>query len=172
MIETFDRDILYGGLLAFSGIFSGMLASLSSTTKTVIDPKHKYSYNFALSFICLMGVWSILPTIILFTLINFKLGIFALVITFVINRILSKFIGKFMLPNFLDVTLFIWSLFIFWVLSAGVMESYEIFPSTWSEDMTTWVSLLICFVFLILISIFLPDSVVNKLRKFLQYEFK
>jgi hypothetical protein len=38
--------------------------------------------------------------------------------------------------------------------------------------MTTWVSLLICFVFLILISIFLPDSVVNKLRKFLQYEFK
>ena len=118
MKKLFDKDILYGGLLAFSGIFSGMVASLSSTTKTVIDPKHKYSYNFALSFICLMGVWSILPTIILFTLINFKLGIFAIVITFVINRILSKFIGKFMLPQFFRCnTLYLVIIYILGVIS-------------------------------------------------------
>ena len=119
-----------------------------------------------------MGVWSIFPTLILFILMDFKIGIVALTITFVIHKVLNKFVGKFMLPDFLDVILFIWSFFIFWILSAVVIEIYEIFPSSWTSDVSIWVSLLICIVFLILIGVGLPDSVVDKLKKFLQYEFK
>jgi len=146
-----------------------MLATLSSTTKDKFYPNEKYSFIPLFQFICLMGVWSIFPTIILLFLIDFKFGIIALIITFVIYKVLKRFVGKFMLPDFFDGILFIWSLFIFWILSFFVIDLYNIFPSSWGEDIRLGVSLLICFLILILLGIFLPNSIVNKLNKILKY---
>ena len=172
-MEEFLNEVPISAILVCcSGIFSGMLAALSSKTKDKIYPNEKYSFIPLFQFICLMGVWSIFPTILLILLIDFKFGIISLIITFIIYKVLSRFEGKFMLPNFIDGILFIWSLFIFWILSFGVLDLYKVFSSSWSEGIKMSVSLLICFVFLLLLSIFLPNSIVNKLKKILKYEFK
>ena len=149
-----------------------MLAALSSKTKDKFYPNEKYSFIPLFQFICLMGVWSIFPTILLFLLIDLKFGIISLIVAFIIYKVLSRFEGKFMLPDFIDGILYIWSLFIFWVFTFGVLDLYKIFSSSWSEGIKMGVSLLICFVFLLLLAVFLPNSIVNKLKKILKYELK
>lgn len=172
MIEFLNEELIYAILISCSGIFSGMLAALSAKTKDKFYPNEKYSFIPLFQFICLMGVWSIFPTIILLLLIDFKFGIVALIISFIIYKMLSRFEGKFMLPNFIVGILFVWSLFIFWILSFVVMDLYEIFSSSWGNDFKMGVSLLICFVVLLLLGVFLPDTIVNKLKKILEYEIK
>ena len=172
MIEFLNEELIYAILISCSGIFSGMLAALSSKTKDKFYPNEKYSFIPLFQFICLMGVWSIFPTILLFLLIDFRFGIISLIVTFIIYKVLSRFEGKFMLPNFIDGILYIWSLLIFWILSFVVLDLYKIFSSSWSEGIKIGVSLLICFVVLLLLAVFLPNSIVNKLKKILKYEFK
>ena len=172
MIEFLNEELIYAILISCSGIFSGMLAALSSKTKDKFYPNEKYSFIPLFQFICLMGVWSIFPTILLFLLIDFRFGIISLIVTFIIYKVLSRFEGKFMLPNFIDGILYIWSLFIFWILSFVVLDLYKIFSSSWSEGIKIGVSLLLCFVVLLLLAVFLPNSIVNKLKKILKYEFK
>ena len=172
MIEFLSEELIYAILISCSGIFSGMLAALSSKTKDKFYPNEKYSFIPLFQFICLLGVWSIFPTILLLLLIDFKFGIISLIVTFIIYKVLSRFEGKFMLPNFIDGILYIWSLLIFWSLSFVVLDLYKIFSSSWSEDIKIGVSLLICFVVLLLLAVFLPNSFVNKLKKILKYEFK
>ena len=77
-----------------------------------------------------------------------------------------------MLPNFIDVILFSWSLIVFWTLTFVTVEVHEKFPLSWSQDVKLGVSAIICIVFLIFLELFLPDSIVNKFKKILEYEFK
>lgn len=172
IIEFLNKGELYFFILCFSGILSGLLAALSKKTKDKLYPKAKYSFVPLFQFICLMGVWSIFPIIVLLLVISLEFAIFTLVVTFVTYKVLSIIVGKFKLPNFIDGILFSWSLVIFWTLTFVTIEIHEMLPFSWSQDFKLGISALICFVFLILLSVFLPNSIVNKLKKILEYEFK
>ena len=172
MIEFLDKGELHFFILCFSGIFSGLLAALSKKTKDKLYSKTKYSFVPLFQFICLMGVWSIFPIIILLLLISVEFAIFTLVVTFVTYKVLSIIVGKFKLPNFIDGILFSWSLIVFWTLTFVTIEVHEKFPLSWSQDLKLGISALISIIFLILLAVLLPNSIINKLKKILEYEFK
>ena len=172
MIEFLDKGELHCFILCFSGIFSGLLAALSNKTKDKFYSENKYSFVPLFQFICLMGIWSIFPTIILLSLISIEFAIFTVVVVFITYKVLSMIVGKFMLPNFIDGILFSWSLIIFWTLTYVTIEINEMFPFSWSDDFKLGISALISIVFLILLAVLLPNSIVNRLKKILDYEFK
>jgi hypothetical protein len=167
-----DLTIVYeGGLYLFSGIFSGLLVALSLRTKNLIDPKNKYSPAPKFGFIILFSCWSIFVSLILFFFINYIIGIAAIISVLLIYTVFKKFIKKFMIPNFLEVALSIWTLLMYSNLIYINIDKYKIFPSIWSEEISVLVSILVSFIILILVTLFLPISFVNKLKKFVQYEY-
>lgn len=172
MIDFLYKDELDVFLICFSGIFCGLLATLSQKAKKKFNLKTQYSLPSLFHFICLIGFWSIFPTIVLILLISIQFAIFTLVAIFITYKVLSMIVGKFMLPNFIDVILFSWSLIVFWTLTFVTVEVHEKFPLSWSQDVKLGVSAIICIVFLIFLELFLPDSIVNKFKKILEYEFK
>ena len=172
MIEFLDKGELHFFILCFSGIFSGLLGTLSQKAKKKFNLETQNSLPSLFQFICLIGIWSIFPTIILLSLISIEFAIFTIVVVFITYKVLSMIVGKFMLPNFIDVMMFSWSLIIFWTLTFVTIEIHEKFPFSWSQDFKLGISALISFVFLILLAFALPDSIVNRLKKILDYEFK
>ena len=143
-------------LLVFSGIFTGILASMSITTKVIKTPLTIKNTNHLLSLYITLGFFSIFGILIL-SIMNFGLihtGLIGIV-SFIIYYFFHKLNLNINFPKFLDVILYFWTLFIFHGLVRGLVYDWK-FISSNSELYSIGITILI------LISILIINFFINK----------
>ena len=103
-------------LLVYSGILTGQLASTSVTSKSIIEKPTEENTNFFLSLFITLSFYSIYGILIFnFIIQGVVSGCILLILSFISYKILNKFISKINFPTFIDIVLYLWTLFFFYI---------------------------------------------------------
>ena len=150
MIDTdFNLNIV---LLTYSGVLTGIIASTSVTSKEIENKSTIENTNLLLSLSITLGFYStigiLVCTIIRFLGRNFNLlNLFSIFILSCLTYLLfNKQIKKLKLPFFLDIILYLWSFFIYFVLVEVIFSFYNFFK----EENETLYSFLFSILFLLI----------------------
>ena len=145
----FDLNIV---LLTYSGVLTGIIASTSVTSKEIENKSTIENTNLLLSLSITLGFYStigiLVCTIIRFLGRNFNLlNLFSIFILSCLTYLLfNKQIKKLKLPFFLDIILYLWSFFIYFVLVEVIFSFYNFFK----EENETLYSFLFSILFLLI----------------------
>jgi len=139
-------------LLIYSGVLTGIIASTSVTSKEIENKSTIENTNLLLSLSITLGFYStigiLVCTIIRFLGRNFNLlNLFSIFILSCLTYLLfNKQIKKLKLPFFLDIILYLWSFFIYFVLVEVIFSFYNFFK----EENETLYSFLFSILFLLI----------------------
>ena len=115
---------LEGVLWAFSAIITGQLASVSVTSKSIIKKPTEENTNFFFSLFITLSFYSIFGILIFsFIIQGVVSGCILLTLSFISYKILNKFISKINFPTFIDILLYLWTLFFFFI-SCSILFDY------------------------------------------------
>ena len=111
-------------LLVYSGILAGQFASTSVTSKTIIERPTEENTNFFFSLFITLSFYSIFGILIFsFIIQGVVSGCILLTLSFISYKILNKFISKINFPTFIDILLYLWTLFFFFI-SCSILFDY------------------------------------------------
>ena len=139
-------------LLIYSGVLTGIIASTSVTSKEIENKSTIENTNLLLSLSITLGFYSTIGilgcTIIRFLGRNFNLlNFFSIfILSYLTYLFFNKKIKKLKLPFFLDIILYLWSFFIYFVLVEVIFSFYNFFK----EENETLYSFLFSILFLLI----------------------
>jgi hypothetical protein len=140
----------------FSGVWTGMIASVSVTTKnneklpTEQNTNKLLSLSITLGFLSVMGILiGLCIAFLIDTELFFPTFIFFILTFLVYYFFLRKLIGKLRLSFFLDIILYSWSFITYVLLTQSLISELDLFNKANAFLYNSVLSILLLFVYLI-----------------------